>query len=256
MELELGNSCNLECVMCSGELSSAIRCNREKLEPCPEQYNEEFLNQFDEFLPYLEEIRFNGGEPFLNEINYRLWDKIIAVKPQIKVVIATNGTVMNKRVKELLGKGRFHINLSIDSLNKAVYESIRVNAVFEQTMENINWFNEYCKRKKTTLCILTNPMRQNWREMPAFIDFCNKRNLPLWFNTIRQPIEYALWTLEPSALKEIFETLSGYKFSVNPLKPQTFHNRKVYHNLVYNQVNTWLSEAAERENKDKGPNEI
>ena len=253
MELELANTCNLECVMCNGKLSSSIRKNREKLDPYPIPYDDNFIHQLEEFLPHLEEARFNGGEPFLNDIYYRIWEKIIEVKPSMKVVIATNGTVMNERVKDLLERGRFDINLSCDSLNKETYHGIRVNAIFEKTMENIQWFHGYCKRKNTTLCILTNPLRENWKEMPAFIDFCNERNLPIWFNTIHRPYEHALWTLDSGTLQEIFETLSGFEFNTNPLKPQTFHNKKVYNNLVHNQIKTWLEEARERESQNITP---
>ena len=195
MELELANTCNLECIMCNGKLSSSIRKNREKQEPYHIPYDDAFVHQLEEFLPHLEETRFNGGEPFLNEIYFSIWEKILEVKPGMKVVIATNGTVMNQRVKDLLERGNFDINLSLDSLVKETYHSIRVNAVFEKTMENIDWFQDYCKRKNTTLCILTNPLRENWREMPEFIHFCNERNLPIWFNTIHRPYEHALWTL-------------------------------------------------------------
>src|SRR5690606_2476667 len=45
LELELGNTCNLECVMCIGELSSSIRQNREKLPPIRSPYDEAFVEQ-------------------------------------------------------------------------------------------------------------------------------------------------------------------------------------------------------------------
>lgn len=250
MELELANTCNLECVMCNGRLSSSIRKNREKKSPWPIPYDENFVRQLEEFIPHLEEARFNGGEPFLNEVCYRIWENILKVKPGMKVVIATNGTVLNDKVKEILGRGRFDINLSCDSLNKNTYERIRVNAVFEKTMENIDWFHDYCKRKGTTLCILTNPLRSNWQEMPDFISFCNERNLPIWFNTIHRPYDQAIWTLDSGSLKNIFDTLSRYEFATNPLKPQTFHNAKVFRNLVHNQINTWMNEALDRENQN------
>lgn len=247
MELELANTCNLECVMCNGRLSSSYRKNTEKLPPHNIPYDDAFVEQLLEFIPHLEEARFNGGEPFLNEIYFKIWEQILNVKPSMKVVIATNGTVLNDKVKTLLENGKFDINLSLDSLTKEIYESIRINAHFETTMKNIEYFHDYCKRKGTTLCILTNPMRQNWQEMPEFIRFCNERNLPIWFNTIHRPYEYALWTLSSNELTEIFDKLTVETFSTNPLNPQTFHNKKVYNNLVNSQIKTWINEALERE---------
>jgi MoaA/NifB/PqqE/SkfB family radical SAM enzyme len=43
LELELNNTCNLECVMCIGELSSSIRKNREKLPAIRSPYDEAFV---------------------------------------------------------------------------------------------------------------------------------------------------------------------------------------------------------------------
>jgi MoaA/NifB/PqqE/SkfB family radical SAM enzyme len=75
MELEIENTCNLECVMCIGELSSAIRKNRDKLPPIKSPYNEAFVEQLEEFIPHLKELRFNGGEPFLINSVFRIFEK-------------------------------------------------------------------------------------------------------------------------------------------------------------------------------------
>jgi radical SAM protein with 4Fe4S-binding SPASM domain len=243
MELELDNTCNLECVMCNGRLSSSIRKNREKKPVIESPYNEKFINELNGFIPFLEEIRINGGEPFLSNNFYRIIENILKIKPGLKVIIATNGTILNEKVKSTLNKGKFHINLSIDSLKKETYEKIRVNAVFENMMGNFQYFYDYCKAKGSSICILTNPMRNNWREMPDFIEFCNDHNIPVWFNTIQKPKELALWTLNHNELKNIYQVLSEFSFNGNPLKPESFHNAKVYRNLVHGQIKTWMNEA-------------
>jgi radical SAM protein with 4Fe4S-binding SPASM domain len=66
MEFLISNTCNLECIMCKGEYSSLIRQNREKLPPIQTPYDEVFVEQLREFIPYLHETRFSGsGEAFL-----------------------------------------------------------------------------------------------------------------------------------------------------------------------------------------------
>ena len=57
MEFELSNKCNLECVMCKGELSSTIRKNREKLPPLANPYDSRFVDQLEAFIPHLEEAK-------------------------------------------------------------------------------------------------------------------------------------------------------------------------------------------------------
>jgi len=249
MELELDNNCNLECIMCSSNLSSNVHKKDVNAIPYSSPYDSSFVKEFEEFVPYLNEVRFNGGEPFLINIYYDLWELILKMKPGIKMVVATNGTVLNDRVKTLLAKGKFHINFSLDSLNKETYELIRKNAVYEETMDNLKFFQDYCIKNKTTLCILANPMRQNWLEMPEFVKLCNTHNLPLWYNTIIRPENCALWTLPSVELTEIFNTLSSTTFAVNPLKSQSYHNQGVYYNLVFGQIKTWLEEAIEREKR-------
>ena len=49
IEFELANTCNLQCVMCSGRVSSTIRTNRENLEPLSIPYDDTFVEQLKEF---------------------------------------------------------------------------------------------------------------------------------------------------------------------------------------------------------------
>lgn len=244
LELELSNTCNLECIMCFGTLSCNVRKNREKLPPIDIPYGPDFVEELKEFIPHLEEIRFNGGEPLLIDIYYPIWEMIIAMKPSIKVVIATNGTTLNERFKAMLGKGNFHINFSIDSLTKDIYEKIRINAVFEKMMENLLYYSAFCKENNRTLCLVVNPMRNNWWEMPKLIELANTLEVPLWFNTIVRPQELSIWALPVQELTTIYKTLSTYTFSEpKPEEYQKNNNLNIYKNLVEVQIKNWLLEA-------------
>ncbi len=145
MEFELENTCNLECVMCSGLFSSSIRKNREHLPPIPTPYDNEFVQQLEEFIPHLTHANFFGGEPFLVEIYLKIWEKMAQLNPQMNVWVTTNGTILNNRIKQLLERMRLNLTISIDSIEKETYEKIRVNSVFERMMENFKWFLQYAK---------------------------------------------------------------------------------------------------------------
>lgn len=248
MELELGNTCNLECVMCIGELSSSIRKNRENLPPLISPYDDKFADQLEEFIPHLEEIRFNGGEPFLIPIVYTLFEKIERLNPKLKIVIATNGTIFNNKVKTWLGKLNIHINLSLDSLTADIYEEVRVNAQFKRVLENFEHFKKYATDKDRTMCIMVNPMRNNWHEMAEFVEFANKHELNLWYNTIHRPVEWAIWSLPSSELEKVFTDLSKIKFEAeyhNTDKAK--YNINLFRNLVDIQIKNWWNEALDRE---------
>lgn len=250
MEFELSNTCNLECIMCTGLLSSAIRANREKLPKLTNPYGEKFVQELEEFIPYLHEARFNGGEPFLIKIYFDIWEKIIELNPNCKIVIATNGTVLTSKVKNILERGNFHFNISIDSLIAKRYAEIRVNGDLNVVLKNLLYFKEYCQTKKRNICIMVNPMKNNWEEMPSFIEFCNSHNVHLWFNTIVHPEELSIHSLPKIDLERIYTKLSKVTF-VQDEKTTDFaykHNTELYHNLVEIQIKNWLTNALDTAN--------
>lgn len=250
LELELGNTCNLECVMCIGELSSSIRKNREKLPALQSPYDDAFVEQLEEFIPHLRELRFNGGEPFLIDVVFKIFEKVEKLNPALKIVIATNGTVLNNKVKIWLAKLNIHINLSLDSLTPAIYEAIRVNAQFKRVMEHFLFYHAYCREKQRTLCVMVNPMRNNWHEMPDFVRFANKHNVNIWFNTIHRPVEWSIWALPESELKRVYKTLSEAVFSKEESSAQLGnYNIGIFNNLVQVQIKNWVKEAHERETR-------
>jgi hypothetical protein len=234
-------------------LSSTIRKDREMLPPLKSPYGKKFMEELRSFIPHLKEARFNGGEPFLIKIYYDIWDMILEINPEIKVTIATNGTVLNNKVKNYLNRGNFHLNISMDGFSKNIYESTRLNGDFDKLIQNFQWFRDYCHQKKKTLCIMINPMRQNWWEMPDFVNWCNENSVHLWFNTIVRPENQAIWNLASVQLQKIYQQLSEAKINPNNNAPGTLYkyNVKTYQNLVHQQIKTWLEEAVERENSRK-----
>lgn len=250
MEFELTNTCNLECTMCTGLLSSAIRANREKLPVLKSPYGDTFVEDLREFIPHLHEARFNGGEPFLIHIYYKIWDLIHEINPNLKIVVATNGTTLTPRVKKYLERGNFHLNISIDSLDPQTYSEIRVNGDLSKVLENLAYFKNYCDERGNNLCIMVNPMRTNWQGMGDFVDFCNEQNVHLWFNTIIRPYDQAIWNLPSAELDNIHKTLSTFipKERRNTPSGLYKYNTRIFSSLVNNQINIWHKEAIEREN--------
>jgi len=247
MEFLLTNTCNLECVMCKGEFSSSIRKNVEKLPPIQNVYDDKFIEQLEEFIPYLHETRFSGsGEAFLIDVNYKIWERIIALNPNCKIMVQTNGTVLNNRVKDILSKGNFHIGVSLDSLKKAVFEEIRPNSKFERVIENTYYFNEYCLKNERKFNISMCVMRQNWKEMPDFINFSNKLQAVQTFHKVWFPRKYALFNLSLIELEKIHLHLSSFDFSTETYLEKL--NREHY-KYFQNSVKEWLNESIEIGNK-------
>ncbi len=204
MEFELDSTCNLECVICNDLFSSSIAGTGKKKSP----YDEQFVSQLQSFIPHLREAKFYGGEPFLIPIYYDIWNNMLHLNPGLQILIQTNGSVLNDKVKTLLEQGNFSINISIDSLNKGRFEHIRKNAQFEKVMENTLWFAEYCHRKKTHFGIIPTPNRLNWMDLPELTAWAATLEGRVYFNTLITPLDLALWNMPSTELDEMIRELS------------------------------------------------
>jgi len=202
MEFELANTCNLQCVMCSGRVSSSIRKHREQLPAYNSPYDDAFVEQLKEFIPHLKHAYFFGGEPFLIDIYYKIWDEIIRLNPKIKLFAVTNGTVMNDRVKHVLSHTNFNAIVSLDSLDQERDESIRVGSQLEKVLENIKTFDRLTGNK---ISISHTPMTLNWQDTPDILKLCIENNYRVNLSYIERPSKFALWAQMPEYLEKVYE---------------------------------------------------
>jgi len=242
MEFEISNICNLECIMCNGENSSLIRKNREKGEPYPIVYDEAFVEQLKEFIPYLDEARFVGGEPFLSELYFKIWNEIIHINPKTKINVLTNGTILNDRILDLYKKHNFHISFSIDSVIKETYESIRVNANYDKVMHNFQIIYELSRKLNKELSVNICPIQINMWEIPDIIEYYSKLNVPIILHTVVYPVYLSISNLTKVQLKEYLEFLN------NRLKnsKQISKNNYLAWSSYMDQVNTYYKMAEEK----------
>ena len=244
LEFEADNTCNLECVMCTGEYSSAIRKNRENKTIPDNKYDDSFLLQLQPYLKNLKDAKFNGGEPFLSPLYQKIWTDIIHLNPDCRISVQTNATVLNDTVKDFLNKGNFHISVSLDALDKGLYEKIRVNAQYDKVISNISYFRDYCLAKGHYFGIAVCPMRLNWKEMPALVGFANKSKANIYFHTVWFPPSLALWNLSYAELKNIYQYLDRFNWA--PINDIEKNNIKTYRLLIA-QVEQWCQAAKRRE---------
>jgi sulfatase maturation enzyme AslB (radical SAM superfamily) len=214
MEFCLDNTCNLACTMCNSVLSSTIRKER-GLPPHRRLYDDSFVKGLEPFIPHLQEAVFSGGEPFLIPLYYRIWEMMVELNPDIIISVVTNGTMLNDRIRELLERGRFRINVSIDSVNPETYAAIRRNADFEKVMRNFQWYREYGERKglrvNIPVCLLT----LNWPELPQIVRFANLQNVSVNFVHVDRPVNLALLYSERDVLLKVLSSLEKESIFAN-----------------------------------------
>lgn len=251
MEFELSNNCQLQCIMCNGFLSSGIRSKREKLPAIEQKYDPAFVEQLKEFIPHLKVAEFTGGDPLLIDIYYDIWDCINRLNPNCNLLITTNANTMNERFREVMRNNkRISFNVSIDSLKKEVYESIRIGGNFEKAMQHISVFHDYCRQHKSTLNFLVCPLRKNWKEFPDFIKYANELGISVYFHRVIKPYSHVLWSLPSEELLNIHEYLSKFDFPDKELHQSV--NRNNYLNLVA-QIHTWYKQSLDREKQRSTP---
>jgi len=241
MEFELSNKCNLACIMCDANLSSSIE-KKEKNEITENKfYKEKFFEELKEFIPHLQLAEFTGGDPFMIEEYYRIWDMIVELNPKCKILITTNANTMNPRIEELMNKHKnLNFNISIDSLEKENYEKIRVNGNFDYAIKNIQKFINYCKKNKTHLNILVCPLSKNAHELGDFVNFANKNKICVYYHTVIKPKELSLKYLAKDELIRIINNLNTYNFPKRNQKQ--IINKQNFENLI-ELLKTWAIDS-------------
>ncbi len=240
LEFELNNTCNLECIMCNGYTSSAIRRNRDKLPGLPSPYDDKFVEQLRPFLPKLKEARFFGGEPFLIDIYYKIWELILEVNPEIRIYTLTNGTVWNKKIDGLVSRLNIDLGISVDAMDKKIFESIRKNASFDKVMENIQKIKKLYLKKKPgrAVTISTTPILQNIEQIPLIVDYCNQNEFYLWLSTVEQPESLSLAYAGNKLLQHYLGLLEQKYFPNNTVVEK--HNLAAYQGFL-NQLKYWIN---------------
>lgn len=211
MEFELANTCNLECQMCIGEVSSSIRKNRDKLPPIRSPYGNTFVSQLREFIPYLKEAKFYGGEPFLIPIYFKIWDAIYELKPDMNLFVITNGSTWNENVEKVLYRARFDVAVSIDALDKTKLEKIRKNINLEVLLENIEKFNQYCRKRGTYMSLSFTVQKENWEELPKVIEYCNRLQAHIFVSYLETPVQFSVADMSVEELEHIRRELENYQ---------------------------------------------
>jgi MoaA/NifB/PqqE/SkfB family radical SAM enzyme len=216
--------------MCIGEVSSAIRKNRDKLPPIHNPYNEDFFKQLEPFIPHLKEAKFYGGEPFLINEYYKIWELIRKLNPKLKMFVITNGTIWNEKVKRTIYGGKFDVAVSIDAIDKEILEKIRKNVKKDELIENIYHFKNYVDKVGTSLTLSFTIQKENWLEFPKMINFANEINAHLFVSYLETPIQFAISTFEKEELQNIKNKLSNLQFpSVSRAEK---HNLRCYIDFI------------------------
>jgi Radical SAM superfamily/Iron-sulfur cluster-binding domain len=184
--------------------------------PLPDPYSDAFFAELREALPHLNRAKFLGGEPFLQEHCFRIWDMLIEDAIPLPCHVTTNGTLFNARVEQVLDRLPVGVAVSVDGFTKETVEAIRVNARHEVVWANIDRFREYARTRGTSFSLTYCLMRQNWRELAPFFAFAEDLQCPVFINTVRFPAGMSLYTLPAAELSSIVAAMKEQEAALLP----------------------------------------
>jgi hypothetical protein len=209
MDFALSNRCNLQCVMCNGGLSSAIRHHREGREPMPAAYDDRFFDELDEFLPHLVRAQFKGGEPFLARENRRIWDRFRQMGGTREICVTTNGTIWNEHVERWVGDLAMELIVSVDALDAPTLERIRVGTDAARLWHNVDRFAAITAVTGAPLTLCMCLMADNWQELGPFLSEVERRGLRPSVIWVDGPARFNVLTMPTAELERAVRTFEG-----------------------------------------------
>lgn len=164
--LELGNRCNLHCIICPREYQYGKQMNQGFM---PLKNAKQII---DEVYPYLTSIGLTGlGETLLYPHLLEILQYIKSKKPSIQTTISTNANFVGFVDKMLpLLPYLDSIQFSVDGVGD-VYETIRPNTNFSFVEANIRQI--VAAAEKSELLINTIITRENYRNLTSVLEFAD-----------------------------------------------------------------------------------
>lgn len=248
MSFEMSDLCNYECVMCNENFSSLIRKNRAKLPPLKLKYPDAFFEELKEFIPHLRIATFIGGEPLLIKQYFSIWEMILEDNKDCLIHIQTNGSYLPPRFLEMLESGQFDIGVSIDGITKKSFESIRINANFDEVQQNVRTLKSFVDRGKVNMNINYCPLTLNWKELPGMVEYTSSLAIPLKIVNVENPRHLSLHHRSAAYLQDILHYYKKVNFDriAFPDSIITQRNIKAFEDIV-SQIEFLISDANKRE---------
>ncbi|SOB59723.1 GTP 3',8-cyclase [Pseudodesulfovibrio profundus] len=172
MRVSVTDRCNLQCTYCAGEGQTFI--------PHP------IILRYEEILDLMglavnlgvEKVRFTGGEPFVRKGFGDFMIRAAEQFPTLDLCVTTNATLVGKYVDSLADAGIKRVNISLDTLDPAKFQSITGNDLFHTVRSNIDRCLEAGMKVKVNAVAMKGV---NDDELPAFIDFARNNKLDMRF---------------------------------------------------------------------------
>lgn len=182
-QIEPTSMCNLRCEMCI----------RDKIGVPIGTMNFEDFKKILEKLDCLFKIHLSGqGEPLLNKDFFKMIE--YANQRGILVNTNTNATLLDEEaVQHICNVDIGEIGISLESSREKIYEKIRKGAKWKIVIENIKNLTKMLeeKKKKTIVSFAVTILKENFDEIPKFIELAKEVGIKkVVFQTMQNKEDY------------------------------------------------------------------
>lgn len=221
-DLQLGNRCNLKCIMCGPRSSSEILIEAIKNKELqayykiPESKNfvwpkqKRFKVWCKEKLKKSTHINFTGGEPFLNPYLLDTLENIsVEQRKKCTLRFTTNLTIMNKEILDLLKDFKeVWISISIEGIDK-VLEYARYGHKWLDLQKNIDYIQNFKFGKIYTSInyVVQSPTFYGIKDLVNHFDNKKIKIEPIF---LESPNVFTLKSLKTKYKKEFINHFAGY----------------------------------------------
>jgi molybdenum cofactor biosynthesis enzyme MoaA len=219
LEILPSNVCNLQCIMCGPESSSAITTEYKRLgwikDSVAPYENNRILEDLQRFTN-LKTVTMIGGEFFLDKKNLEILDFLIENKVGAKVI--TNATIITDRHLEKLKQvSELEVMISIDGIGK-ICEFIRYPVNWNEVNLNIARLKKELPHAFIHFNSVIQPL--NIQYIDQLIDYANKKVIPVNLSLITSP-DWLTWEiLSHDELEFIVEDIKNKTSKIKITKNQ------------------------------------
>lgn len=231
LDISFGNTCNLDCVMCTSYYSSkwnkvveAMPKEIRRFKNEPGMYFSMSYEQIDNIIEScgssLESVIIKGGEPFYDKKTIYFLDKLSDINPNVRLNIVSNCTIINE---DILKKFKnLYVVASVDGIFE-IYEYVR-GFNFSEVEENIDRILSY----KKGLVLNFTASAYNFAIWPKFYEYFKNKGI----NSVIQFANEKYLTASHLGETIFQETVAKSPIKINPtfqqLTEQDKNNFKTY----------------------------
>ena len=232
LDFRFGNLCNFKCRMCGPSASTSwykdALTNHSKV---VDYYTDNSLlwDDLDQFLPYIEDIYFAGGEPFVQDGHYKLLNILIDTGVSKNICLQYNTNLSYSKYKKFNIKDMWS-NFKDVSLWPSI-EGWMQQA--EYSRKGLNWDN-FVKNTST--------FRDNITTFSCVISIFSIYTMPeliLWFKSVKKDF-YGTILRNPSFLSVTCLPTESKKLIISKYKNFIYTHKQKLTNYDIEQMLSWL----------------